>query len=449
VAYSSLSKLALTPSAKPRIDMLLEAIVERASDLNPVDLDVVSLIFQQEPVRWEQLETVISSCPQASDVVVHHFLQTDQPDVLASEHGILLARAASPKYAEEFAIFLDKIYQKDKKVLSELFLSLGDKCTTLHYDFLETIGKFITELCNFGGAEGVRILADRDAQHLQAAVEMLKVVDKLPEGAELPNEDLFIDWFLGNNNYEAITLNPAHKSPAHHLMRQLVDQVHQLLKTSTPSKVLSKYAAILSTIKHSKRLPLAKRHLLFNQLHYGASSLLSSTLTPGLLADVLVGGEQPLLSVIINDLKANLVKKSSKAGGKWAPEREVDITDKFEPRDLPEIKDIQVGKGGSKSPAFKIPITKKSIQLATEAAQFPTKFIIGFCLNDHADNKSAILPSRVELYGGNDKALLKIGDLTPIEDQFYLSCGVRLFAINLHSRRHSLGSVKKVEFRLH
>ena len=138
--------------------MLLEAIVTRASDTNPVDLDVVSLIFQQEPVRWEQLERVISSCPQASDVVVHQFLQNDNPDVLASEHGILFARAALPKYSEEYAIFLDKIYQKDKSVLSELFLNLTEKCTTLHYDFLETIGRFITELCNFGGLDGVHMI---------------------------------------------------------------------------------------------------------------------------------------------------------------------------------------------------------------------------------------------------------------------------------------------------
>ena len=71
--------MVLSPSARPRIDMLLEAIVDRASDLNPVDLDVISLIFQQKEIRWEQLERVISCCPQATDIVIHQFLQNDQP----------------------------------------------------------------------------------------------------------------------------------------------------------------------------------------------------------------------------------------------------------------------------------------------------------------------------------------------------------------------------------
>lgn len=30
---------------------------------------------------------------------------------------------------------------------------------------------------------------------------MLKVVQKLPEGAELPNEDSLIEWYLRNNDY--------------------------------------------------------------------------------------------------------------------------------------------------------------------------------------------------------------------------------------------------------
>jgi hypothetical protein len=47
--------MVLTPTAKPRLDILLETIIDRASDKNPVDLDVISLIFQQREVRWEQL----------------------------------------------------------------------------------------------------------------------------------------------------------------------------------------------------------------------------------------------------------------------------------------------------------------------------------------------------------------------------------------------------------
>lgn len=70
---------------------------------------------------------------------------------------------------------------------------------------------------------------------------------------------------------------------------------------------------------------------------------------------------------------------------------------------------------------------------------------MGFCLNDHADNKNAIIPSRVEVFGGNDKAMLKIGDMTLIEDQFYLSYGVTIFGLNLNAA-HSLGlhSIKNI-----
>ena len=143
-----------------------------------------------------------------------------------------------------------------------------------------------------------------------------------------------------------------------------------------------------------------KRHLLFNQLHHGASQLLSSTLTPGSLSDVLVGGENPLLSTIINELKANLLKKSSNSLKKWNPEREIDITEHFEPVNLNAVKDIQAGRAGSKNPACKIPVTQKTIELTSKTTHFPSRFIIGFCLNDHSDNKTAILPTKVQLYGG-------------------------------------------------
>lgn len=75
--------------------------------------------------------------------------------------------------------------------------------------------------------------------------------------------------------------------------------------------------------------------------------------------------------------------------------------------------------------------------------------IIGFCLNDHADNKTAILPSRVTLCGGSDKSLLRVGELLPIEDQHFLSFGVRLFGLNFNSA-HSTGlpPLSKLQFRL-
>jgi len=82
---------------------------------------------------------------------------------------------------------LDRVYQKDKNALAELFLSLNGVCTTLHYDFLETIARFITDLCHLGGLEGTQLISQQKVQQLTAALEMLKVVQKIPEGAELPN----------------------------------------------------------------------------------------------------------------------------------------------------------------------------------------------------------------------------------------------------------------------
>ena len=256
------------------------------------------------------------------------------------------------------------------------------------------------------------MISEAKIQNILATVEMLKVVQKLPEGAELPSQDLFIDWYLSNNDYELTAVNPAHKPPAYHLMKTLVDQVLNLLKTSSPSKVLSKYTEIMRGIKESKRFSSVKKHLLFNQLHHGASNLLSSTLTPGSLSEVLVGGDNPLLSTIVNELKFNLLKKSSSGSRKnWNPERQTDITEQFEPVNLSEVKDIQAGRGGSKNPACKIPVTQKTIELTSNNNQWPNRFIIGFCLNDHSDKKTAILPTKVQLYGGMDKTLLKIGEL--------------------------------------
>jgi hypothetical protein len=39
-------------------------------------------------------------------MVIHKYLQTDFPEKLASNHYILLATAAQPKYAEQFSDFL-------------------------------------------------------------------------------------------------------------------------------------------------------------------------------------------------------------------------------------------------------------------------------------------------------------------------------------------------------
>ena len=55
ISYSQLSRLVTKKTSKPRLELLLEVIVEKASEANQVDLDVVGLIFQQPEVRWEQL----------------------------------------------------------------------------------------------------------------------------------------------------------------------------------------------------------------------------------------------------------------------------------------------------------------------------------------------------------------------------------------------------------
>jgi len=45
------------------------------------------------------LEKVIGFCPEAMDTIIHQFLQSDNPEALASQHNALLVTAASPKYA--------------------------------------------------------------------------------------------------------------------------------------------------------------------------------------------------------------------------------------------------------------------------------------------------------------------------------------------------------------
>lgn len=101
-------------------------------------------------------------------------------------------------------------------------------------------------------------------------------------------------------------------------------------------------------------------------------------------------------------------------------------------------------------PGVKIPITQKKLRLVSDKDHFPTKLTIGFCLNDHADNKQAILPSKVEVFAGNEKTMLKIGDMILIEDQFYLSYGVTVFGLNLNTA-YALGlhSIKNVEFKFY
>lgn len=67
---------------------------------------------------------------------------------------------------------------------------------------------------------------------------------------------------------------------------------------------------------------------------------------------------------MINELKTSTIKKARK-GDKWKPNKEIDITEKFTvvSDNGAEVKDIQLGKAGSKAPALKILTTQKSIKM--------------------------------------------------------------------------------------
>ena len=143
-------------------------------------------------------------------------------------------------------------------------------------------------------------------------------------------------------------------------MKQLIELIRNLLKITSSSKVLTKYSVLVQKLRTSRRITLSKKHILFNQYHHGATQLLGYTLTPGTLAEVLVGSDSPALSTIINELKASILKGSKKA--KWLNFKEVDITEKFELKGI-DSKCIQSGKIGNKSPAAKIPISQRAIKL--------------------------------------------------------------------------------------
>jgi hypothetical protein len=100
LSYRQLCSLATRRCSRTRVELLLEVIVEQASVECQVDLDVVGLIFRQEEVHWEQLEKVVTCCPEAVDTVVHQFMHADNCESLALQHYVLLTTAAGPKYSE-------------------------------------------------------------------------------------------------------------------------------------------------------------------------------------------------------------------------------------------------------------------------------------------------------------------------------------------------------------
>jgi hypothetical protein len=173
-------------------------------------------------------------------------------------------------------------------------------------------------------------------------------------------------------------------------MRHLSELVRELLKGTSSSIVLTKYAELVQRLRNSRRTSLFQRHLRFGQLHHGATQLLAHSLAPGALAEVLVG-QTPALPAVLNELKTSVLRDASKRA-KWSA-KEVDITDKFELKGI-EAKDLQAGKVGTKSSIAKIPISQRVLRLESPDAQWPSKFLVGFALNDHADCKNAILPSK-------------------------------------------------------
>lgn len=100
----------------------------------------------------------------------------------------------------------------------------------------------------------------------------------------MPNEEGFVEWYLTNNDFEDCNRNPANKSQGYHLIRKLAEQVSELLRNTSSSRVLAKYAELVQRLKASRKTSLFQKHLRFGQLHHGATQLLAHSLAPGALA---------------------------------------------------------------------------------------------------------------------------------------------------------------------
>ena len=87
-------------------------------------------------MRWDHLEKIATCCNEAVDTVVHQYLQSEDAASLARQHETRLELALQPKYSEEFAVFLGKVYHQDCQVFKDLILRANGKITTLHYDCL-------------------------------------------------------------------------------------------------------------------------------------------------------------------------------------------------------------------------------------------------------------------------------------------------------------------------
>lgn len=144
---------------------------------------------------------------------------------------------------------------------------------------------------------------------------------------ELPNEEIFIEWYLNNNSYTLLPSSPANRSPAMHLMRHLAELVLELLSRASIPKVMTVYETLKSKAKAMKNLPLCTKHLLANQLHNGVESLLARTVSPESLIEVLVG-PAGILNNLIGELKESFIC-DAKGNRKWDGVKEIDCTDKF------------------------------------------------------------------------------------------------------------------------
>lgn len=100
----------------------------------------------------------------------------------------------------------------------------------------------------------------------------------------MPNEEGFVEWYLTNNDFEDCNRNPANKAQGYHLIRKLAEQVGELLRNTSSSRVLAKYAELVQKLKGSRKTSLFQKHLRFGQLHHGATQLLAHSLAPGGLA---------------------------------------------------------------------------------------------------------------------------------------------------------------------
>jgi hypothetical protein len=92
-------------------------------------------------------------------------------------------------------------------------------------------------------------------------------------------------------------VNPANRSPALHQMRQLSENVIELLKNSSVDKVLSIYNIVKEGLK-SLTISSSTKHILINQAHEGVSKLLNITVSASELAQVFIGKSGVLRTII-------------------------------------------------------------------------------------------------------------------------------------------------------